>query len=133
VQCTLTSRNGEDIPGLPKPKPRTDQFASEVAAKQEKALGKMDAMCAAIDEMKISQKQKDALKKQLGGVRQELVSNTPYVLEMFGEHMEATVQKAKIEINAYGTHMLIKTGIAALNNPEAAQQLLGYDQKEGSV
>lgn len=127
VQCTLRRRENREIPGLPVPRRRDDQFRDEVRETMVDSLAHLDKLSAAIDEMKASEKQKNELRGHLRMARQELLSEIPFVEKQFAEHMETTVQKAKIEINAYGTHMLIKTGIAQLERPEDAQKLLGYD------
>ncbi|WP_186214420.1 hypothetical protein [Burkholderia gladioli] len=127
VQCTLDSFNGEMIPALPRPSSRRDQFSAEMKQKIEKSLAHMDDLLEEIDGMKISEKQKEVLRSHLRMSRQELLSNMPFVLKCFAEHMEATVHKARVEINAYGTHILMRTGLAALDNPGAASAVIGYE------
>lgn len=127
VQCTLRHRDGELVPELPAPVRRVDQFQDEIKQKVVKALEHMDDLVAQIDTMKVSEKQKGELKSKVSLARQQIVSNMPFVLEQFSEHMESTVQKAKTEINAYGTHLLMKTGLAQLARAEGQQEVLGFD------
>lgn len=46
--------------------------------------------------------------------RKKLVDSIPWVSKQFAEHTEKVVEKAKIEINAYGTQMLMQMGMKAL-------------------
>jgi hypothetical protein len=81
VQCTLVERNHEMIPGLPKPERRIDQFEGEARETLGDALKHLDKLVEQINEMKISQKQKDQLIGHIRMSRQELVSNLPFVLK----------------------------------------------------
>jgi hypothetical protein len=121
VQCTLRHVQGEFRPGLPKPASRVDQFAGEAKAKLTRALDELTALHSAIDELKLSEKQKNALKSHVQQARQQFTSNLPFVLQQFKEHMEETVHKARTEVNAYAVHALMKTGLAAL--PDGGQSL----------
>lgn len=54
---------------------------------------------------------------------QEIESNLPFVVKSFGEHMEDTIEKAKIEVNAYMTNAIARAGITALSAGNAAPPL----------
>lgn len=131
VQCTLRYLQGEQIPELPKPEPRMNQFNGELKETIEDSLAHMDKLIASIEATKVSQKQKDEMLGHLRMARQELLANIPFVLKQFGEHMETTVQKAKIEINAYATHTVMRAGLDALEvtnaTPIVAIGLMGKE------
>jgi hypothetical protein len=114
VQCTLRRRENKEIPGLPAPQRRADQFRDEVRETMVDSLAHLEKLSEAIDVMSASEKQKNALRGHLRMARQELLSNIPFVEKQFAEHMETTVQKAKIEINAYATHAVMRAGVNAL-------------------
>lgn len=115
VPCTLRCLKGEEISGLPEPtQDRRAQFAAEAQQRAERALSQMDDLSEEIDVLKVSEKQRAALKARLSNARQQLVSNIPFVLEQFGEHMEKTVEKAKVEVNAYMLTTLQRVGLNAL-------------------
>ena len=46
--------------------------------------------------------------------KQELTANLNFVADSFGEHTERNIEHAKIEISAYATGVIQRTGIAAL-------------------
>ncbi|MFM0608667.1 hypothetical protein PQR05_29475 [Paraburkholderia sediminicola] len=119
TQCTLRFLKGEgEIADLPAPASRRDQFKSEAIAACREAFAAIDELKAAIAETKLSQKQRDDLMKRADSVRGRLNGSLPFVLDQFGEHMEATVEKAKSEINAYYVATVHRAGLAALGAPQ---------------
>jgi hypothetical protein len=123
TQCTLYAFNGESVPGLPTPESRKDQFKQEAIAACSKAFEAIKELQDAISDTKLSQKQKDDLLKRSEAVRGRLTGSLPFVLDQFGEHMEATVEKAKVEINAYVTQEAMRLGMNALSAPDGASPL----------
>jgi hypothetical protein len=127
TQCTLRYRDGEEVPGIAAPEEdRREQFTREAGERAARAITEMDTLAAEIDEMKIPEKQKKALKGRLGQARQQLTSNIPFVLEQFAEHMETTVEKAKVEVNAYVLNTIQRAGLQALGVQPGEGPLLGF-------
>lgn len=127
VPCTLQSRNGEQIPGLPEPMSRVNQFGSEQDERMSRAMESIAEAVAAIDDCKLSEKAKKELKSKLMMARQDIGVNQKFVADQFGEHMEKVVEKAKIEVNAYATATIQRAGLSAIANGESLS--LGYDDK----
>ena len=124
VQCTLQHRDGQQVPRIAPPtEDPHEKFEDEARETLTRALSELDALMLEVDELKISQKQKDALKKRASMSRQQLVSNVPYVLKQFGEHMEHAVEKAKVEVNAYVTGAVMRAGLEALGGDVEAPLL----------
>jgi len=127
VQCTIRHVQGEFMPQIPYPEKRLDQFRRELTEKLADSLGGLDDLTAAIGELKLSEKQKQALLKQVDKSRSRLTSGVPFVAKQFAEHMETTISKARTEINAHAVHTINQIGLSALNAPvlpviEAAEQ-----------
>lgn len=118
VPCTLSHYGEKEIPGLPFPKSKKKTFTDEVESKAQKALDRMDILAEEIEQLKLSSKIKQQLLSKLEDIRTPLTSSIPFILGQFAEHMEESVEKAKIEINAYGTQMLMQTGLSALQGPQ---------------
>jgi hypothetical protein len=118
TQCTIRHVKGEFLPGLPKPARRVDKFKAEANEDVAEALQILAALEADIDALKISGKQKEALHKRVGAAASRFTSSLPFVARQFQEHMEATVSKAKMEINAYGSNLLMKAGLKAIAKGE---------------
>jgi len=129
VQCTLRYLDNEEIPGIAAPEEnREKQFKREAKERADRALAQIDLLAAEIDALKVSEKQKAALKSRLVNARMQLTSNIPFVLEQFGEHMERTVEKAKTEVNAYVLNTIQRAGLQALGNDAGDNPpVLGFD------
>jgi len=127
VPCTLTQLGGTMVPGLPYPPKKAEMFANEASKTLERAAKYIDDLTAQINDSKLSQKGKDELLSTLRMVRMNIEGNVDFVLKQFGEHMEDITEKAKIEINAYGNHLLMQTGLNALADPGHAKKLLGFE------
>lgn len=121
VPCTLRSKDGEMIPELPDPSSRTEQFAAEMQTRVERAIDSVAALAEEVETLKISDKAKKALLGRIGSARTQLVNNTKFIAEQFDEHMEGTIEKAKVEVNAYAVKTLMRAGLDAVQ-----AQALGY-------
>lgn len=112
VPCTLTRRNGERILGVTPPKSRTAQFRAELTS------GLTDATKALADlreKIASGSTSKKALLDLLGKAERELdPHNLAFVADQFEEHMEDTVERVKVEVNAYITGQVARAGVAAL-------------------
>lgn len=103
VPCTLTRLQGERMPGL-ELEQRTEQFSREVDEHVQEAIAEIDEVLA-----KLPQKGEAASKLRLA--RMQLVSNLPFIAKSFGEHMERTVEKAKVEIHGYMNSQIRAAGL----------------------
>ena len=86
-----------EIPELPAPASRRDQFRDEAREAWKTAFDAIEELHASVADMKVSQKQKDELTKRANSIEARLTSSLPFVLDQFGEHMETTVERAKTE------------------------------------
>ena len=116
VPCTARYIAGDVVPGLPDPESRKDQFAKEARETCAESLARIKELCAMIEATGLSKKAKEELQKQAQRAASSMTSSLPFVMDQFGEHMEAVTEKAKIEINAYATSTVMRAGIAALGD-----------------
>lgn len=114
VQCTLQHHGGKMIPQIPELKNRQDQFYQEMLATVDKALKAVAEARDTVETSKLSGKAKDELKSKLDYAEMNISSNIKFVAEQFGEHVEAVTEHAKVEVNAYITAAIMRSGIAAL-------------------
>lgn len=134
TQCTLRYRDREEIPGIAAPaEDRQQQFKREAAERAERAVAQMDELAAEIDALKVSEKQKNALKGRLTTARMQLTSNIPFVLDQFAENMEKTVEKAKVEVNAYVLNTIQRAGLQALGVQPGSSPLLGLGDESAKA
>lgn len=119
VPCTLERRDGKSVPAIAPPEVDPhEKFEDDAREKLTRALGELDLLRLEIDALKVSEKQKAALASRVNMARQQMVSNVPFVLKQFGEHMEHTIEKAKVEVNAYVTGAVMRAGLKALGGSE---------------
>ncbi len=107
VPCTLewTQQDGR-IPSIEKTLDRAAQFKGEVSKTMKDALTKMQEAYDAAPTKK--------LKDMIGRAMTEIRANVSFVEDQFAEHMEHTVEKAKIEVNAYVTNAIQRAGLQAM-------------------
>lgn len=127
-QCTIRHVEHEFRPGLPRPARRSQQFAKEAADDMRESLEALADLTATINELKISEKQKALLRGKVRSSEAALTSGLPFVAKLFQEHMETTVSKAKLEINAYGSGLIRNAGLQAL--AKEVPPAITYDQGE---
>ncbi len=101
TQCTLSHIGGKAIPGLPDPKPKSEQFKREVAQNCADAIEHLRKLSEQLKSSGLSGKKLEPLLSLLNMASREIGSSQQFVLDQFGEHMEATVSKAKAEVEAY--------------------------------
>lgn len=106
VPCTMEYVNGVRLPGIQPIIDRKKQFTAEVKQTMQDALDKMKEAHDAAPTKK--------LKHLIAMAMREIKSNIPFVEQQFGEHMENTVEKAKIEVSAYVTGAIQRAGLDAI-------------------
>ena len=127
--CTLSYKDGEMIPALPKPIPRTEQFSKEARERMTGAVEAIDALTKLIEGSGLSkQKQADILRKA-SEARSEITSNQAFVAQSFDEHMEETVEKAKIEVGAYLTSAVQRAGLEHLSGGKPVIEMVSSTTK----
>lgn len=115
TQCTLYSRNGEDIPGLVEPVDRRAQFAAEADERMQRAVQALKDAAEAVRESGLSQKKQQALLGALDRASANIGCNLKFVADQFSEHMERTVEQAKSEVDGYIAGATRQLGLAAMH------------------
>ena len=123
--CTLTrgpmpnsGYRPEMIPDLPSPKPVTEKFDKELMATLEKAQDQLKTIASLLTnaEKPMSKKEQAELARTLSNVRQNIGVNVSFVADQFSEHVEKTVEKAKVEFNAFKMNHTLQIGANAITN-----------------
>lgn len=129
VPCTIDRIAYQpEIPLLPPPVDRHSQFAAEVRTDIDRSLARLDALLARLDEVKVGAKVKEELINEVRLARQDIASGIPFVAKSFDEHVEQTVEKAKIEVHAYVSGAVQRAGLAAIAAGHAPPLLFGGDE-----
>lgn len=129
VQCTLQDKDGNQTPqitGQVKTKTRFKEELSEKLEDVTKSLAKLESQ---IGELKLSEKAKKELMSTLHMAKMNLAPNLSFVADQFSEHMENTLESAKIEVGAFVQAAITRTGLEALRGKEPIQIGDGKEQK----
>jgi hypothetical protein len=94
------------------------QFQNEFKEDLEKLYGDTVSMSERIEEIlekkSITKGDREEINKMMSKIRRELTSNTPYMINMFNEQMDKTVNEAKCEFDATVEHKIRSLGIEGL-------------------
>lgn len=129
IPCTLRHLgDGKPLPLLPPPKARLAQFKAEANEDVREAFAHMDKLQEEINSLGMSNKRTKGLMESVEFIRKKLTDALPFVGKQFGEHMEKTVERAKVEVNAYVQAMVQRSGLAALGG-DAAKPPVALEEK----
>lgn len=130
VQCTIQRVGGERVPQIPMPERKFDQFKKEASDADKETLNRIDALIEKVNDAKLGKNAKDEIVNELKIIRGRTSNSLVYVMEQFGEHMEKTVNKARMEISAYAQTILARTGLNKLLGEGKSSKVLGYEDRE---
>jgi hypothetical protein len=114
VPCTLNRRNGEMVPQIKGQAKTKTMFKQELGETLKTVTDSLGALEKQINESKLSGKAKDELLASLRRAMMNLAPNLSFVADQFSEHIETTLEHAKIEVGAYVQAVISRTGIEAL-------------------
>lgn len=131
VPCTLRYARGDDDtrPSLPDPDLRRE-FSDEVLRTMNDSIDRLHALQDKVRNSTMGKGLQKEISTAIMMAIQEIESNVPFIKESFDKHVETSVEKAKVEVNAYMTNQIMRAGLEKLG---ADQDLLEYrpDAKEG--
>lgn len=127
TQCTLQHLNMKQVPQLPKPVDRHDQFNGEMRETLQRSVQGIAQARQAVQEAKMTNKAKEEILSALHQAETNIQANVKFVADQFGEHMERVTDGAKSEVAAYILNAIVKAGIPAL---QGTSPLLLEDQSK---
>lgn len=105
------------VPAILPIETRREQYKLEVDERLQAALDMLDGLVAEIEAASLSQKVKKELIWKAQAAKSQLTSGLPWVAEQYAEHGEKTVERSKIEVEAYLTSAIQRAGLQALGAP----------------
>lgn len=115
--CTISRIGREGVPEIPS-RQQAAHFKNEAREKVARNIDRLKALRAKVLDAASSlakAKQADLL-AEIDGAIQDLGQNLPFVADCFDEHVEATIEKAKVEVHGYIQGVLTRAGIQALSS-----------------
>jgi hypothetical protein len=134
VPCTISHVMGKQAPGIPLRQQR-DVFKADIDAKLAQAAGRVDeAIAEIVGEIgtSLSKAKREKVLASLHALSRTLGDSLPFYGQMFDEHMENMVERAKVEVNAYVETALSRAGMEALRSGSGGAPLLRAGGEGGS-
>jgi hypothetical protein len=131
VPCTIEHVAGKSMPSIPFRK-EEDEFHRELADDTAKIVAEIDAAIAEVEGeigRSLSKAKRDRIIGRLQKARKIVDDEIPFAAKSFEEHMENTVEKAKVEVNAYVLGTIMKAGLAAIQG-ENLPPVIGFEEGE---
>ncbi len=113
--CTMQRLGGKLVPGLPIPSKSTEKFSDDLKKTLGEIQDEIQQISQALTDGAIGKTRARELQKRLDHAAHRLTGSTGFVADMFDEHMEGTVEKARVEVNAYATAVVQRAGLQALS------------------
>lgn len=114
VPATLQRFDHKIVPGLPAPEARSKQSQDEIKASLSAALAAIKEVGDLIDGLGLSKAKAAAVKERARVAYAKLSDSIPFAASSFDEHMEATTERAKMEVHGYMTGMIQRAGLEAI-------------------
>src|SRR6185369_4899829 len=107
---------------LPDPDLRRE-YSEEVAKRLDAAALSLYKLKEKLEKetIKLSKKTQAELLRPIESAIMQIKQNVPFVKESFDKHVEDSIEKAKVEVNAYATNVIMRAG---LEHIEQQKQLL---------
>jgi len=132
VPCTILHTEKDFIvPSLPR-RDTKKLYDAELEKKLQQSVEELkaerDQILAAV--IKMPKKVQEQVLGPIERAIQQLESNTPFVVRSFSEHMEESVEKAKVEVNAYVTSTVMRAGLSAIQGDHPVLEITDKSANE---
>jgi hypothetical protein len=135
VPCTLERIEGKEMPRIPL-RQQTEVYKSELKRDLAVMQKRVETAIAEVEGEIGQSLSKTKREKILGSLRRlfkDVTDQVPFVAQSLEKHMEDVVEKAKIEVNAYATNLVMRTGAQALEAGRVLQLGTGPTPEEDQV
>lgn len=119
VPCTIEHVAGEDMPALPR-REQKDVYRAEVRKQLAEAATRVESTIRALEAgelVSLSKAKRDAVLADLRQLKRDLGDRLPFIAKSLEQHMENTVEHAKVEVGAYVQQHVLRAGLEALGIP----------------
>lgn len=119
--CTLQRLRGELVPEIPKPAKQSDAFRAEARQRFEKVRDSLAELAGLLAESGLSNVKRSAMMGKLTTALQNLDANAGFVMDQFGEHMEAIVEDAKATVHGHLAGLAMSAGLPSIAGVQARE------------
>ena len=113
VPCTIDHVMGEQKPGIPLRK-QENQFKAEIKNDLLKAEEALKDLREKIIALGLINKKAIPLLEEVAKASRAISDGIPFVTDQFDEHVQTTMEKAKVELHGYMQSVFSRAGIAAI-------------------
>lgn len=134
VPCTIDHVLGEDMADLPMPRRNVDVVDRELTETMDKMNEAIAATYKAMESdigQSLSGAKRAKLLEHVHKLRRLVDDHLPFMAKSFRKSMENTVERGKIEVNAYAENLIVRSGLAALRGESPIQLGDGKTDKVG--
>lgn len=114
TRCTLQHVLRKSVPQIPNPPDRRQQAKAEMAAGLAEAESHLAHARELLQASGLSKVKAAAIESELIKASNRLSSGTVFVSQQFEEHVESTLEHAKVEIEAHLSNVVQRTGLATM-------------------
>jgi hypothetical protein len=117
--CTLVAVERQRVPQIPLRR-QEDSFRAEGDAAFRQAVAQLDEALAEVEGelgAALSKSKRDRVLGRIRAAKTKLADSIPYLARSFSQHMEETVDRAKVEVEAYADARVRAAGLQALEAP----------------
>lgn len=116
VPCTLDRVMGESMPEIPirRQVDVVEEELKETLAAANKAIDDTYKAMESEIGQSLSGVKRAKLLEHVHRLRRLLDDHLPFMAKSFRKNMETTVERAKVEVNAYAENLVVRSGLAAL-------------------
>ncbi len=124
VPCTLEYADGKERSRLP-PRQTWKLYREEAEQSFSATLKQIKELRAQISlaATRLPKKAQAELTAPIDAVINSLQSTLPFIKEQFDRHIEDSIEKAKVEVNAYATNTIMRAGLTALGGDQSILQI----------
>lgn len=114
IPCTITNLGGEKIESPPIQDLERNQIKDGFKERVKNIFSKLGTLQKSTEELlekkTLSKSDRAVLVNQIQNIRMEVEANLPFVMELFDESTEKSINAARMEVDAFVTNHLVNLG-----------------------
>lgn len=96
--------------------PQNEHLTKDVMERMDKLIAPIKDMRRVLDEQKMTNKAKNAIKEQIDRMERDILHDLPFYIDAVAEHLEKVSDAAKSEIHAHMTDVIMRAGMGVITD-----------------